>query len=99
MNEQQKPWGAGAARARPSRRAFLGASAAAIGLPTIVPSSALGLVSLTAVPLFLVWQWQLPDLAWVAWLSLAQIAWLAGRSTLATFRELRTRKVDGVSTF
>jgi predicted dehydrogenase len=43
MNEQQKPWGAGAARGRPSRRAFLGASAAAIGLPTIVPSSALGL--------------------------------------------------------
>ena len=64
-----------------------------------IPSSALGLVSLTAVPLFLVWQWQLPDLAWVAWLSLAQIAWLAGRSTLATFRELRTRKVDGVTTF
>jgi hypothetical protein len=35
----------------------------------------------------------------MAWLSLAQIAWLAGRSTLATFRELRTRKVDGVTTF
>ena len=43
MNEQQTPRAAGDVRGRQSRRGVLGATAAAIGQPMIVPSSALGL--------------------------------------------------------